>query len=647
MTGAAGTRIGVDVGGTFTDAVALAADGTVSTTKVLTTPDDRARGVLEGIAALGVRPDGVEAIVHGTTVVTNLLLERAGARVVLCATEHFTDVLDLRRQERAALYDLTAMHPPPLVPVECRVPVRERCEPQGPTVPLTDAECVRVTDAVRLLAPEVVVIAFLHAYVHPQHEQRLAAALRRALPGVDVVCSSDVLPELREFERTATAVAEGYARPAVARYVRGLRSRLAERGLPAPDVMTSVGGTCSAEDAAERAASLALSGPAGGVAGAAAFAQAVGARQALTIDIGGTSADVGLVLDGAPLLERGGDVAGVPIALPRVLIETVAAGGGSLVRIDEGGAVQVGPRSAGAVPGPAAFGRGGTAPTLTDAHVVLGHIAEGTWSGGVQVDRARAVAAFAPLASRLGVDVTVLARAACDTVDATMARALRRVSVERGIDPRDGVLIAFGGGGPLHGCALADRLGMTTVLVPPHAGVLSAVGLAAAPRRRTVLANALGRAQDRTRNEVAAWYQWAARALALDATAIELTVRARYVGQGHDIEVPLQPDDDGAAIAQRFTVLHERRAGFTLPQPVECVSVRATERHAGRVIRFVRPARGAHPAPVEGTDDGRTLERTVMGPASIRTPDASVRVPHGWHAHAMPEGGWRCTRTEA
>ncbi|MCU0633932.1 MAG: hydantoinase/oxoprolinase family protein [Gemmatimonadaceae bacterium] len=642
-----GARVGIDVGGTFTDAVVLRDDGTLAAAKVLTTPDDRARGVLDGVAALGLAPAAITAIVHGTTVVTNLLLERAGARVVLCATEHFTDLLDLRRQERASLYDLTAQHAAPLVPVEQRVAVRERAEPQGITQPLTDAECARVAAAVAALEADVVVIALLHAYVFPQHEQQLAIALRAALPGIDVVCSSDVLPEVREYERTATAVAEGYARPTVAAYLRSLEARLAERGLPAPEVMTSVGGTCASREAAERAAALALSGPAGGVEGAAAFARALGIAQALTIDIGGTSADVGLVLDGAPLLERGGDVAGVPIALPRVLIDTVAAGGGSIVRIDAGGAVQVGPQSAGAVPGPAAFGRGGILPTLTDAHVVLGHIAEGTWSGGVAVSRARAEAALAPLAASLGESIAALARAVCDTVDATMARALRRVSVERGIDPRDGALIAFGGGGPLHGCALAERLGITTVLVPPFAGVLSAVGLAAASRRRTVLANALGAAREVTREHVDAWRRWSSDALGVDARSIVLTVRARYAGQGHDLDVSVLDGDSGEGIADRFTALHARRAGFTLPQSVQLVSVRATEQHAAHPLRFARAARGGEAVPPLEVDDGLALERSLVGPAVVRTPDASVRVPAGWRAVAMPEGGWRCTRESA
>jgi N-methylhydantoinase A len=635
--------VGVDVGGTFTDAVALRTDGTMVTAKVLTTPEDRGLGVMAAIAALPIESTAIDVIVHGTTVVTNLLLERAGARVVLCATGGFSDILDLRRQDRASLYDLTSHHPASLVAPNDRVGVRERVEPQGVTVALTDVECARVVREVAALAPDVVVIALLHAYADPSHERQLAAALRQAIPTMMVVCSSDVLPEIREYERTATTVAEGYARPAVAHYMRGLRERLSTRGWPAPDVMTSAGGTVSAAEAAQQAASLSLSGPAGGVAGAAAFARALGIKQALTVDVGGTSADVGLILDGAPLLERGGMVAGVPIALPRVLIDTVAAGGGSIIHIDAGGALQVGPRSAGAVPGPAAFGRG-ERPTLTDAHVVLGHIAEGEWSGGVHVSRARAAAALQPIADRLDTTIERVALAACDTVDASMARALRRVSVERGVDPRHGALIAFGGGGPLHGCALAERLDLTEVLIPPSAGVLSAVGLAAAPRRRTVVRNAFGLAAELSRAGVRAWFDECAHALGVSATTVELTVRARFAGQGHDMDVSVFADDDGEALSARFRQVHERRAGFVLSQPVECISVCATEANLVRSIRFARASRDGRPEPTSGVDDGATLSRRVVGPAAIRTPDASIRVPAGWVADALPEGGWLCTR---
>jgi N-methylhydantoinase A len=287
--------------------------------------------------------------------------------VVLVATEGFTDVLHLARQDRAALYDLSRHHPAPLVAREATVAARERITPEGVLLALTDDALRRLVNDVRALTPTVVVVALLHAYADPSHERRIADALRAELPGVDLVLASDVFPEIREYERTSTAVAEAYLRPGVSRYLNRLTERAAELGVPAPGVMTSGGGMRTVVEAARSAASLALSGPAGGVV---AVLRAAGFSDGLTVDIGGTSADVGLILNGEALIESGGRVAGVPIALPRVLVETVSAGGGSIGWIDDGGALRVGPRSAGAVPGPAAFGRGGTLPTVTDAHAV-------------------------------------------------------------------------------------------------------------------------------------------------------------------------------------------------------------------------------------------------------------------------------------
>jgi N-methylhydantoinase A len=360
--------VGIDVGGTFTDLAAVAPDGTVQAVKVLSVPNDRAAGVLEALHVSTIAAASLAYIAHGTTVVTNLLLERRGARVVACATAGFTDLLELRRQERASLYDLTKHHARPLVAPADVIAVEERMGIDGVLLALSEQAIDAVVQAVCDRAPDTVAITLLHAYANPRHEQRLAEALRvrlgELLPTCDVICSHVVLPEIREYERMATTVAEAYARPAVREYLGTLASRLEAHGYPAPRVMTSAGGTLHATHAAEHAASLALSGPAGGVTGAAAVARAIGITRALTIDIGGTSADVGLIDDGEPLVERGGEVAGVPIALPRVLVEAVAAGGGSIGWIDAGGALRAGPESAGASPGPAAYGRGGERPTM-------------------------------------------------------------------------------------------------------------------------------------------------------------------------------------------------------------------------------------------------------------------------------------------
>jgi N-methylhydantoinase A len=327
--------VGVDVGGTFTDLAAVHPDGTVGTAKVLSVPDDRAAGVLAALEAAGMEGSALAHVAHGTTVVTNLLLERRGARVLACATAGFTDLLELRRQERVALYDLTRHHPAPLVQAGEVVGVAERLVPEGVHTPLTADGVASVVQAVRAAAPDTVAITLLHAYADPRHERQLRDALVAACADLpeppDVVCSHEVLPEIREYERMATTVAEAYARPAVRRYLEALGTRLAAKGYPAPRVMTSAGGTLAAHEAAHHAAALALSGPAGGVTGAAAVARALGITRALTIDIGGTSADVGLIDEGEPLVERGGGVAGIPIALPRVLVEAAAWGGSTRV----------------------------------------------------------------------------------------------------------------------------------------------------------------------------------------------------------------------------------------------------------------------------------------------------------------------------
>jgi N-methylhydantoinase A len=645
---------GIDVGGTFTDLAAIAPDGTVRTSKVLSTPTDRAAGVLAALDASAIDGAALAYIAHGTTVVTNLLLERSGARVVVCATEGFTDLLELRRQERAGLYDLTRHHVAPLVAAVDVVPVRERMVPSGVLVPLTDATIDAVVDAVLARNADMVVIALLHAYAWPAHEQQLADALRARFAAAhmacDVVCSHVVLPEIREYERTATSVAEAYARPAVRRYLATLAERLTARGYPAPRVMTSAGGTLSAADAAHHAAALALSGPAGGVTGAAAVARALGIDHALTIDIGGTSADVGLIVHGEPLVERGGDVAGVPIALPRVLVEAVAAGGGSLGWVDAGGALRAGPESAGASPGPACYGRGGLRPTVTDAHVVLGHIPAGTWSGGVSIDATRAREAMTHIADALHVSVERAAEALIATADATMARALRRVSVERGVDPRDATLIAFGGGGPLHACGLAERLGMRRVIVPPHAGVLSAVGLALAPERRERVSSLVMETTVLDADALATSLQQEAGALD-DATAPARTVRwwirARYVGQGYELDVPVAVGDRGVDVAARFVERHVQRTGFALDRAVESISLRTTVGGSPWPVQFARPTRDgalSESAIPEDEDDGRAMTRTRVGPAVVRLPDATLYIATGWTAQSLDLGGWSLER---
>jgi N-methylhydantoinase A len=631
--------VGVDVGGTYTDLVAIDANGQIEARKVLSTPADQSEGVLESVKALNRH--NIDRFVHGTTVATNMLLERKGARVAFCVTQGFSDLLYLRRQDRASLYDLTADHAAPLAPRELTIPVYERVEPQGVTLPLTQEAAESVADQIATLKPDVVAILLLHSYRHPAHELALRHAIKKRVPDIEVVLSSDVFPEIREYERASTTVAEAYLRPGVSRYLRNLEYRLNANPTDRPNtlgVMTSSGGMRGIEEAARGAASLALSGPAGGVVGAAAIARRLGIERALTIDIGGTSADVGLILDGQPLVEQGGAVADVPISMPRVLVETVSAGGGSIAWVDAAGALHAGPHSAGARPGPVAFGRGGTQPTVTDAHVALGRIASEHMSGGVALDVAGGKAAIATLARSLGETEARTASAIIATADATMARALRRVSVERGIDPRSCTLVAFGGGGPLHACGLAELLGITRIVAPPHAGVLSALGLAMTPERREAMASVVRRLDEWLDRE---------RAEALEAVS-ELAwprsqkpkpgtrtwfLRARYQGQGHELDVPVQQRQPRDEVRAAFEAIHSARYGFTLDAPVEIVSVRHVAEGTGRNATF---------API-----GDNGPKRLAGPASRALSDATLFVAKGWNGRLDESGAWIVTRGES
>lgn len=576
---------------------------------------------------------------------TNALLERRGAKVVLCATRGFTDVIALRRQDRAALYDLRVHHPRPLVDREHIVAVGEGISASGVFVPLTEAEAERVVSEVLALTPDIVAICLLHAYADSSHEERLRDAFARRAPNVDVVLSSVVFPEIREFERTTTTVAEAYLRPRVGEYLRKLSERLEAKQFVQPSVMTSSGGMRPAREAARTAAQLALSGPAGGVVGAAAVLSRLGIDKALTIDIGGTSADVGLILDRQPLVEPGGSIAGVPIALPRVLVETVSAGGGSIAWVDDGGALRVGPRSAGAVPGPVAFGRGGTQPTVTDAHIVLGTIRDPRLSGGITLDREAARAAVAALAAQLDESVERVAAAIVATADAAMARALRRVSVERGVDPRDCTLVAFGGGGPLHGCGLADQIGAARVLVPPHAGVLSAVGLAVARERREAMLSMMELADEMDSGrieEVDATLR--ARVNAPPAWAHQTTVRVRYAGQGHELDINLEERTGAGLTRMKFEATHEALFGYRLDRHVELVSARHASTGEHRDVMFARRGKAVEWDAEAPIDTGGPLGATVNGPASVALSDATLYVAPGWRATSLEIGGWMLER---
>jgi N-methylhydantoinase A len=651
------TRVGVDVGGTFTDLVAVAPDGSLEIRKVASTPKDPAVGLFRALEALGPTP--VDVLIHGTTVATNALLERRGARVVLVMTAGFEDLLWLRRQDRAALYDLARDHPPPLVAREDVVGVHERMGPDGAVVPLTDSEITRITNAIRALAPlpEAVAIALLFAFRHPAHERRLATALRAALPGVPVAASHEVLPVFREYERTSTTTAEAYLRPRVSAYLSKTAAATAARGVRALRIMTSSGGTLAPEQAAVRAASLALSGPAGGVVGAQLVGAAVDARELLTLDMGGTSADASLITGGVALREGAEAVAGIPLALPAILIETVSAGGGSIASVDEGGALRVGPHSAGAEPGPACYGRGGTAPTVTDACLVLGWLdSEYPLAADVRLDRAAAEQALAGLSETTSLgDVRQIAAGVVQVATALMARALKRVSVARGIDPRGMALLPFGGAGPLFACALADSLGMSRIVIPPHPGVLSALGLAAAPERVEVLAS-LHRPLDQL--DAAALGQafqplLDVGAAALPNAALTRFADCRFAGQGYEVTVAA-PSDDPAALAAAFRSAHHARHGHAdSAQAIELVNLRAVAERAvqspvlGRRAGVGTPTTGRRQVVMR---DGSTVRaevwplgelpagRRLKGPVVLAGLDATGLIEPGWRGTVHASG---------
>jgi len=651
--------LGVDVGGTFTNAV-LATGGRLVTAKAPTTPEDQSEGVMAAIRAALERADAdaadVEAFAHGMTVATNALLEGRGARTVLVATAGFTDVVELGRQARADLYRLCAARPAPLVPVQRRVAAHERCGPGGVLRALGDpGELVREVAA---LEPEAVAVVLLHAYAHPAHERAIGEALASELPDVHVSLSHDVVGTFREYERAATTEVDAALSPLLARYLGRLLERCTEAGLPQPRIMQSSGGLAAAPLAARHAAFTVLSGPAGGAAAAALVASRSGRADLVCFDMGGTSCDVCVVERGAVRETAGREVGGRPLALPMVDIHTVGAGGGSVAWRDPGGALRAGPRSAGAIPGPACYGRGGEEPTVTDANLLLGRLgADAALAGGVALDRAAAERAVGALAEQLGLDPLACAEGIVRVADAEMVRALRVMTVEQGIDPRGFALLAFGGAGPLHAAAIAGELGMTTILCPRASGVLSALGLAAADRRateqRTVLladAQLTDEALEHAREELVA-----AAAATLgggEAAHVDVVYDVRYRGQAHELTVRGLEDTTVDELRAAFEELHEERYGYhEADAPVEVVTIRATARVPGPELDL---AAGSAAGDVQrtrrtvvfaGTEHGAAILRgepapgdEVAGPAICELPEATLAVPPGWRG-SVDEAG--------
>jgi N-methylhydantoinase A/oxoprolinase/acetone carboxylase beta subunit len=588
------SRLGVDTGGTFTDVVAP--DG--RSVKLLSTPDDPARAVAEGTALAG----GAAVLTHGTTVATNALLERRGGRVGLVATEGHADVIEIARQVRPSLYDVWADRPLPLVPRELRFELPGRLDARGNEIaPIGQVEVPDNADAVA--------ICLLHADLNPGHERTVGAVFRQA--GMDATLSSEISPEFREFERTVTTVANAYLRTPCRAYLLGLRRHAGE-----VYVASSAGGLIPVEDAADRPVALLLSGPAGGVLAASAAAVAAGYPDAVSFDMGGTSTDVCLIRDGRPEPASQRVVAGFPIRMPSLDVHTIGAGGGSIARIDRGGALVVGPESAGADPGPVCYGRGGDRPTVTDADLVAGRIRADEGLPGL--GRLDATAARSALTR-----ASLRAEGVIAVVDANMVRAVRRVSVERGVDPRGLALVAFGGAGPLHACALADALGMPAVVVPPRAGVLSAAGILAAPRQ-VDLVRSWPSPSDHAGASRAVEELGGRAARGLGAgPMVETFLDCRYAGQSHELTVASVSD---------FESEHRRRNGFIRAgSAIEVVALRAVARVKSPVQLAELPDPGNRGGPVKG-------------PAVVAEADCTVWVAAGWTAAVHQGGAWILTR---
>jgi N-methylhydantoinase A len=679
--------LGVDVGGTFTDFVRVDDAGRVTLHKRLTSPDDPARAVAEGVRELELPPDAV--VVHGSTVATNALLERRGARTALITTQGFADVLEIGRQNRPDLYALVPHRPPSLIPREWRFELRERVTAQGEIlIPLDPQEVSALVPKLQAAQIESVAVCFLFSFLRPEHEQLVEKELKE-LWGTEgtlsdsphLSLSSNLLPEYREYERTATTVINAYVAPLVDRYLARLEKELSPRPLR---IMQSNGGCITSTTARTQAARTVLSGPAGGVVGAFAVANqsaktiwelrelggTEGAQSSsssfssiISFDMGGTSTDVCLCPGGIPFTSEGEISAlGLPLRLPMIDIHTVGAGGGSLARVDAGGALTVGPESAGAVPGPVCYGRGGRVPTVTDANLTLKRLNPAHFLGGrMTLDPAAAREALLELANALGVSTPEEAAwGILQIANATMERAIRKISIERGFDPRDFTLVAFGGAGPLHACELAERLSIPRVLVPRAPGVLSALGLLLADLVKDYSQTAIAVVgawsktvplqfqplESRARSEMASEGVLTPR--------LERSVDMRYKGQSFEINVPLPVEAlSPEAALQDFHARHAQRYGHAHPtQPVEWVTLRvraigptpkpvfealpvggadASVACVGEQEVWFGGQSGAEPRPARLFERERLLAgNRVEGPAVLFQLDATTLIPPGW-----------------
>ncbi len=664
-------RVGIDIGGTFTDIVALdATNGERRIAKVPTIPHAPLAGIIDALAAVALGWDDVAELIHGTTLVTNALVEGKTARVALITTAGFEDVLAIGRQSRRALYDLAALpRLPPDVPAERCFGLAERLDAQGAVVLAPDAaELDAIVDRALHSGARAIAVALLHAYANPDHERQLGAKLRARCRYVSL--SHEVSPEAREYERTLTTVLNASVMPLASDYVE----RLA-RDVPAGTrvhLFHSAGGMTSPETARDRPLSLAMSGPAAGAVAAAAASRDAGIARALAFDMGGTTTDVSLILDGEVEIAANKRIAGRAVRQPMVAIESIGAGGGSLVRLGLGG-LSIGPESAGAEPGPAVHGRGGTAPTITDALALLGYLdPDRVLGGSIHLDLGAAERALAPIAAQLGLGLIATALGVVRVANATMARAVRRVSIERGIDVRECTLIAYGGAGPMHACSLAQEVGISQALVPAASGGFSALGcVAAAPSytvQRTIRLKHLDWTEARfaaLRADVRA--QACAPLLLAGHDAAALTTQeialVRYLGQSDTTEVPFTWPNARVVLGEAFRAAHERLYGYATDEPweIEALRLRAaapapprtpTQRAPRMTIEPTRTRRCSFLA-AQDVDTprfdraGLTPGRAIAGPAIIEDAVSTIVVEPGWRAQADDSGHLRLQRSEA
>ncbi|MEN9262183.1 MAG: hydantoinase/oxoprolinase family protein [Thermostichus sp. HHBFW_bins_43] len=644
-------RLGIDVGGTFTDLVLLR-DGQMRTAKVLSTPNPEA-GVFAALDKIGEVE--IHLFCHGMTVATNALLERKGSPTLFLTTAGFRDVLAIARQNRPSLYDLTQPKPEPVVPRHHCIEVRERCSVAGVLEALTDSEIERV---LQLVAERVhrdgiraIGVGFLFSFLYPEHEQRLGSALRQAFPDLHVSLSCEVAPEFREYERFSTTAIDAYLSPALAGYLHQLAQGCQARGIPQPLIMQSSGGVTSIAQAAAHASVALLSGPAGGVYGGAYLGKLSGYPHLLSLDMGGTSTDVALIQNGIPQVSPAAVVCGLPVQQPQIDLHTVSAGGGSLAQLLPGGGLQVGPESAGSQPGPACYGRGGTAPTVTDANLWLGYLPDGGWLGeSVQLRRDLAEQAIRKVADPLGLSLAETAVGIRTLANGAMSQALRVISVERGLDPADFALLAFGGAGPMHACALAEALGIRRILIPAACGVLSALGMALADLRRDYR-RAVLQPLPHLGLEGSHLGQWAEPLIHqaqtdLQEPALHFSLDLRYRGQSFELEIPVQLSDPISLVEQQFHQTHQQRYGWQDPtQTVEVIQLRLRAVQALPTVPLTPPTplagdplRGERRAWFAGRMrqvpiyDRRRLGPgfRLEGPAIVEMPEATAVIEVGW-----------------